>query len=52
MKEDSGDVNTGGQKDTQSAALAASVTIIIFFVVYWAFQIESVYELLSLAYDW
>lgn len=37
-------------KDLQNAAVTVSATIIIFFVVYWAIQIDSVRELLELAY--
>ncbi|MFM1897682.1 MAG: hypothetical protein RLZZ385_2756 [Pseudomonadota bacterium] len=39
-------------KDLQSAALTASATVIVFFVVYWAIQFSSAYSLLSMAYDW
>ncbi|MFT5580362.1 MAG: hypothetical protein ACI9WS_003127 [Paraglaciecola psychrophila] len=37
-------------KDTQLAALVASVSIITFAIIYWGFQIQSVRELLELAY--
>ena len=37
-------------RDSQNSALLAASTIIIFSVVYWATQIESVKELLILAY--
>jgi hypothetical protein len=37
-------------KDEQTSAILATSTIIIFFVVYWFFQIQSVLELLELAY--
>ena len=37
-------------KDEQSSAILATSTIIIFFAVYWFFQIQSVRELLELAY--
>ena len=37
-------------KDGQTSAILATSTIIIFFVVYWFFQIQSVRELLELAY--
>ncbi len=38
--------------DLEKAALVSSVTIVVFFVVYWAIQIESTYSLLAFAYDW
>ncbi len=38
--------------DLETAAIATSVTIVVFFVVYWAAQIESAYSLLALAYGW
>ncbi|MCB1670430.1 MAG: hypothetical protein R3F41_03050 [Gammaproteobacteria bacterium] len=38
--------------DLETAALATSATIIVFFLIYWAAQIESAYSLLALAYDW
>jgi len=38
--------------DLEKAAVVSSVTIVIFFVVYWAFQIQTTYELLAFAYDW
>ena len=38
--------------DVEKAALAASTTIVIFFVVYWAIQIQSTYSLLAMAYEW
>ncbi|MCH2578795.1 MAG: hypothetical protein VX220_00255 [Pseudomonadota bacterium] len=37
-------------KDEQTSAILATSTIIIFFAVYWFFQIQSVRELLELAY--
>ena len=37
-------------RDSQNSALLATSTIIIFSVIYWATQIESVKELLILAY--
>ena len=37
-------------KDEQTSAKLATSTIIIFFAVYWFFQIQSVRELLELAY--
>ena len=36
--------------DAQIASVAVSVTVIVFFVVYWAIQIQSVRDLLKLAY--
>jgi len=43
----------GNQRDDlEMAAIATSVTVIVFFVVYWAAQIESTYSLLSMAYGW
>jgi hypothetical protein len=38
--------------DLEMAAIATSVTVIVFFVVYWAAQIESTYSLLAMAYGW
>jgi len=37
-------------KDAQSSALVAASTVIIFSAIYWFFQIQSVRELLELAY--
>ncbi len=37
-------------KDDQSAAVLATATFIVFFAVYWFLQIQSVRELLELAY--
>jgi len=37
-------------RDSQNSAILAASTIIIFSVIYWATQIESVKELLILAY--
>ena len=37
-------------RDSENSALLATSTIIIFSAVYWAIQIESVKELLLLAY--
>jgi len=37
-------------KDLQVAAVAASGTIIVFFLVYWFVQIQDVREMLDLAY--
>ena len=38
--------------DLETAAAAVGVTVIVFFVVYWGAQIQSTYELLSMAYGW
>jgi hypothetical protein len=54
----SGDINTDYEeqtenaelKDSQNSAFLAASTIIVFSVIYWATQIESVKELLILAY--
>lgn len=48
MSED--DKSAAKMDDVQMAAVAVSVTIIVFFVVYWAIQIDSVRELLNMAY--
>lgn len=48
MSED--DKNAAKMDDVQMAAVALSATVIVFFVVYWAIQIDSVRELLNLAY--
>lgn len=37
-------------KDAQSSALIAASTVIVFSAIYWFFQIQSVRELLELAY--
>jgi len=50
MSEESG--NNGRLDDLQMAAIATSVTIIVFFVVYWTAQIQTTYELLAMAYGW
>jgi hypothetical protein len=45
--------NTGDdktRKDDELAALLVAGSIIAFFVVYWAFEIQSVRELLEMAY--
>jgi|TARA_B100001105_G_scaffold67802_1_gene53199 hypothetical protein len=42
--------NNAQIKDEQTSAILATSTIIIFFAVYWFFQIQSVRELLELAY--
>lgn len=42
--------NTGKLDDVEMAAVALSATVIVFFVVYWAIQIDSVRDLLSMAY--
>ncbi len=45
--------NTGNKRDDlETAALATSATIIVFFIVYWAVQIGSTYSLLAMAYEW
>ena len=45
--------NTGKQfDDLEMATIATCGTIIVFFVVYWAIQVESAYSLLALAYGW
>ena len=36
--------------DDQTAAIAATSAILIFMVIYWSIQIQSVRELLELAY--
>ena len=54
----SGDLNTDSDeqtenadlKDSQNSAFLAASTIIVFSAIYWATQIESVKELLILAY--
>lgn len=38
--------------DLEMATITTCGTIIVFFVVYWAIQIESAYSLLALAYGW
>lgn len=38
--------------DLETAAMAVGATVIVFFLVYWAFQIETTYELLAMAYEW
>jgi hypothetical protein len=39
-----------GSKDTQLAALLASSAVTVGFLIYWALQIQSVREMLALAY--
>ena len=39
-----------GVRDRQVTAILASATIVIGFVVYWAIQVQSVREMLELAY--
>ncbi len=48
------DNNSEGKKldDLEKAAVAVSVTVFVFTVVYWAVQIQSTYDLLSMAYGW
>lgn len=38
--------------DAQLAAITTSVSIIVFFIIYWAAQIQTTYDLLSMAYEW
>ena len=38
--------------DLERAAVAVSVSVFVFTVVYWAVQIQSTYDLLSMAYGW
>lgn len=38
--------------DLESAAMAIGVTVIVFSIVYWAAQIMTTYDLLSMAYGW
>jgi hypothetical protein len=38
--------------DLQLSAVVVSTTIIVFFVIYWAAQIETTYSLLAMAYGW
>lgn len=42
--------NAAKLDDVEMAAVALSATVIVFFVVYWAIQIDSVRDLLNLAY--
>ena len=44
--------NDSKLKDQQAAALTVSVTVVAFFIVYWAVQIASTYNLLAMAYGW
>ena len=45
--------NSGKQfDDLEAAAKATCGVIIVFFLVYWAIQIESAYSLLAMAYEW
>lgn len=46
------DANKKKLDDNQIAALILSGAIVVFFVVYWAAQIQTTYELLSAAYGW
>ena len=52
QENDMTDKNTNSEKmdDVQMAAVAISATIIIFFVIYWSIQIQSVRDLLEMAY--
>jgi len=50
-------MNDDAGKDTELADLETSakivgITVITFFVVYWAAQIATTYELLAMAYEW
>lgn len=36
--------------DDQAAAIAATTAIIVFFAIYWSLQIQSMLDLLELAY--
>ncbi|MDA1372750.1 MAG: hypothetical protein O2971_18615 [Proteobacteria bacterium] len=38
--------------DLETAATAVGVTVMVFFVVYWAAQIATTYDLLAMAYGW
>ena len=38
--------------DLEIATIATCGTIIVFFVIYWAIQVESAYSLLAMAYGW
>lgn len=38
--------------DMEMAAVAVGVTVVVFFLVYWAAQIRTTYELLASAYGW
>jgi len=37
-------------RDAQVSAIVVSLTIVVFFVVYWGIQIQDVREMLKLAY--
>ncbi|MBL4820750.1 MAG: hypothetical protein JKY98_07145 [Gammaproteobacteria bacterium] len=50
MSEENG--NDKKLDDLEKAAVATSVSIVVFFVVYWAFQIQTTYSLLAMAYEW
>ena len=40
----------GSRKDEELAAIVVGGSIVVFFAVYWFFQIQSVRELLEMAY--
>lgn len=42
--------STAKMNDVETAAVVISGTIIVFFVIYWAIQIDSVRDLLKMAY--
>jgi hypothetical protein len=42
--------STNAQKDTERAALFASGAVVVGFILYWSIQIQSVREMLELAY--
>jgi hypothetical protein len=44
--------NDANLADLESAAITVSVSILVFFVIYWAAQIDTTYELLAMAYGW
>jgi dipeptide/tripeptide permease len=48
------DDNSNSKKldDLEKAAVAVSVSVFVFTVIYWAVQIQSTYDLLSMAYGW
>ena len=48
--DDSDQAASAELRDSQNSAILAASTIIIFSTIYWATQIESVKELLILAY--
>jgi len=52
MNDENNDENREEAKfdDNQTSAIAATSAIIVFMVIYWSIQIQSVRELLELAY--